>query len=93
MCAVDQGCEIKPSQSHVKIRRDLERGIALESKTNHKMFCYHVRRKLKARSGRCTPNMRNINDENTRKYNDKEKAEILQNQFSSVFNQETDVTR
>ena len=74
-----------------KAKRAFERGIARESKMNPKMFCYHVRRELKTKSG-VAPLLADIKDKNPLKYDDKEKAEVLQNQFSSEFTRETDGT-
>ena len=73
-----------------KGKKDFERETARESKTNPKMLWYHVR-KLKTKCG-VAPLLADIKDKNTLKYDDKEKAEVLQNQFSSVFTRETDGT-
>ena len=67
--------------------RAYEKKIALGSKENPKAFWAHVRQKLKTKPG-VAPLLANNLDLDSTKFNDKEKAEILQNQFSSVFTQE-----
>ena len=65
-------------------KRSFEKGIASRSKTNPKEFWKYVRQKLKTKS--CvSPLLQNINDTNSLKYDDKDKANILQEQFSSVY--------
>ena len=72
-----------------KAKRSYERGIANDSKTIPKRFWYHARRKLKTKSG-ISPLLENVSDKESLKYEDKEKAEILQKQFLSVFTRERD---
>ena len=72
-----------------KAKRSHERSIAFESKVNPKRFWYHTRRKLKSKSG-IAPLLENMKDKDSLKFNDKEKAEILQKQFLSVFKREPD---
>ena len=72
------------------IRRDkriFEKGIALEAKKNPKKFWSHARRKLKTKSG-IAPLLDNPGDKESLRYDDKEKADILQRQFFSVFTHE-----
>ena len=68
-------------------KRKNEKYIADASNTNPKMFWSHVRNKLKTRTG-VAPLLENINDEKSMKFTDEEKANILQDQFSSVFTKE-----
>ena len=49
-----------------------------------KRFWHHARRKLKAKTG-IAPLLEDKKDKNSMRYTDKEKAEILQRQFLSVF--------
>ena len=72
------------------IRRDkrlFEKGIAMKSKTNPKSFWSHARRKLKTKPG-VAPLLEKVQDSGSLKFDDKEKANILQAQFSSVFTRE-----
>ena len=64
-----------------------EQEIALQAKNNPKAFWSHTRRKLKTKCG-VAPLLTNSNDKNSLKFNDQDKANILQNQFSSVFTHE-----
>ena len=65
-----------------------ERRIAQTSKTNPKAFWKHLRRNLKTKPG-IAPLLENLEDKTSLKYSDEEKANILQNQFSSVFLKES----
>jgi hypothetical protein len=67
-----------------KAKRAYERGIANDAKTIPKRFWYHTRRKLKTKSG-IPPLLADVLDKDSLQYDDKEKAEILQKQFLSVF--------
>ena len=60
--------------------------IALRAKNIPKAWS-HTRRKLKIKCG-VAPLLSKINDKNSQKFDDEEKANILQNQFSSVFTHE-----
>ena len=73
-----------------KAKRSYERGIADDAKINPKRFWYHARRKLKCKSSIASL-LEDIKNTNSLKYDDKDKAEILQKQFLSVFTGETDV--
>ena len=68
-------------------RRKFEKGIARKVKTNPKKFWAYTRKKLKTKSG-IAPLLENIIDKDSLKYDDKEKANILQKQFISVFTKE-----
>ena len=72
-----------------KSKRSFEKNIASQSKHNPKAFWNHTRRKLKTKCG-VAPLLSNLKDKNSLKYNDEEKANILQDQFSSVFIKEPD---
>ena len=72
-----------------KAKRFFEKGIAKQCKKNPKGFWAYTRSKLKTRSG-IAPLLSNPEDKETLAYDDKEKADILQNQFSSVFTREPD---
>lgn len=67
-----------------RAKRTYERGVANDAKTIPKRFWYHARRKLKTKSG-IPPLLANVLDKDSLRYEDKEKAEILQKQFLSVF--------
>ena len=64
-----------------------EKNICLRAKENPKLFWAHVRQKLKTKAG-VAPLLADKNDINSTKFDDKEKAEILQQQFSGVFTRE-----
>ena len=68
-------------------KRSYEKDIAAKAKENPKLFWRHVRQKLKTKSG-ISPLLKQNGDCNSTKFEDKEKADILQNQFSSVFTRE-----
>ena len=68
-------------------KRCFEREIGTNCKNNPKVFWSHVRNKLNTKSG-VAPLLENINDKKSIKFDDKEKANILQKQFSSIFTQE-----
>ena len=70
-----------------KAKREFERGIGLKSKSNPKAFWSHIRNRLKTKTG-VAPLLENNDDINSTKFDDKEKANILQKQFSSVFTRE-----
>ena len=61
----------------------------LEIEEQPKAFWSHVQQKLKTKSG-VGPLLENNNDITSTKFDDKEKANILQKQFSSVFTREPD---
>ena len=70
-----------------KSKRSFEKGIASRSKLNPKEFWKYARRNLKTKSG-VSPLLQNKNDPNSLKFDDRDKANILQEQFSSVFTKE-----
>ena len=70
-------------------KKRYEKGICLEGKKNPKAFWAHVRQKLKTKSG-VAPLLENVNDKESTKFDDKEKADILQRQFAGVFTREPD---
>ena len=67
--------------------RYFEKEIGNSCKNNPKVFWSHVRNKLNTKSG-IAPLLENINDKKSIKFDDNEKANILQKQFSSIFTQE-----
>lgn len=67
-----------------KLKRQSERNIASQAKTNPKLFWSHVRSKLKTKSGVAPLE----NENNELKFKEKEKADILQKQYLSVFTKE-----
>lgn len=71
-----------------KAKRRFEREIALQAKTNPKAFWGHTRRYLKTKNG-VAPLLADPKDKNSMKFTDAEKANILLNQFSSVFTRES----
>lgn len=70
-------------------KRKFESGVAEKSKTNPKAFWRHVNGKLKTRVG-VSPLLENEKDKDSMKFSDKEKANILQKQFCSVFTNESE---
>ena len=73
----------------VQARKRYEKNICSKAKINPKLFWAHVRRTLKTKSG-VAPLLKDKKDKNSTKFDDKEKADILQNQFSGVFTCEPD---
>ena len=70
-------------------KRRFESSIAEKSKTNPKPFWSHVRGRLKTKEG-VAPLLGNPKDKTSMKFSDEEKANILLQQFSSVFTHEPD---
>ena len=70
-------------------KRNLEKDIANRSKHCPKVFWSYVRNKLKTKSG-VSPLLKDTSDKTSTAFSDKEKADILQNQFTSVFTKEPD---
>ena len=68
-------------------KRKYEKEIADWSKCNPKPFWAYTRRKLKTIT-RVSPLLENVNDSKSVKFSAIDKANILQNQFSSVFTNE-----
>ena len=66
-----------------KSKREFERNIGIPSK----MFWSHVPSKLKTKTG-VAPLLQDEKDETSTKFNGKEKADILQKQFVSIFTKE-----
>ena len=67
-----------------KAKRAYEQGVANDAKTIPKRFWHHAQRKLKTKSG-IPPLLADVLDKESLRYDDNEKAEILQRQFLSVF--------
>ena len=72
-----------------KAKRNFEKDVSDDAKTNPKKFWFYVRGKMKTRAG-IAPLLRSVNDPTTLCFSDKEKASILQEQFCSVFVNEPD---
>ena len=70
-----------------KARRRFERDIAMKAKTEPKAFWGHTRRKLKTKTG-VAPLLSDPKDSSSMKFDETEKANLLLNQFSSVFTRE-----
>ena len=70
-----------------KDKRRFEQQIAREGKLKPKLFWSHARRKLKTKVG-VAPLLANVDDKNSLVFDDKEKANLFQDQFSSVFTKE-----
>ena len=79
----------KVKRMMIQTKRAHERRICSRSTNNPKIFWKHVRDNLKAKSG-ISPLLESANDERSIKFSDYDKAEILQNQFCSVFTEEPD---
>ena len=72
-----------------KARRQHEASVAADAKTTPNRFWSHARKMLKTRCG-ISPLLKDPDDKSSLKYDDTEKAEILQRQFLSVFTHEPD---
>ena len=70
-----------------KSKRLFEKGIAQRSKSNPKAFWSHTRRKLKTKCN-VAPLLEDVKNKSSLRFKDKEKANILQKRFSSVFTKE-----
>ena len=68
-------------------KRLFEKGLASVSKSDPKRFWKYVRNKLRTKSG-VAPLLHDKKNPNSLKFDDKEKAEILQDQFCSIFTKE-----
>ena len=68
-------------------KRCFAKEIGNSCKNNPKVLWSHVRNKLNTKSG-IAPLLENMNDKKSIKFDDNEKANILQKQFSSIFTQE-----
>ena len=66
-----------------------EKGLAERSKNNPKEMWKYDRSKLRTKTG-VSPLLQNIGDPNSLKFEEKEKAEILQEQFCHVRTKEND---
>ena len=71
-----------------KSKREFERNIGIQSKSNPKISCSHVCSKLKTKTS-VAPLLQDEKDETSTKFDDKEKANILQKQFASAFTKKT----
>ena len=65
-------------------KRRFERDIAKKSKSDPKVFWSHIRHRLETKSG-VAPLLENPQVKDSMKFSDVDKANILQNQFSSVY--------
>ena len=79
--------KVKRMVNHCK--RQFESSIAEKAKTNPKPFWSHVRGRLKTKEG-VAPLLSDPKDKSSMKFTDEEKANILLQQFSSVFTREPD---
>ena len=70
-----------------KSKRNFERNVGIQSKSNPKIFWSHVRSKLKTKTG-VTPLLQDEKDEISTKFDDKVKANILLKQFDIFFTEE-----
>ena len=70
----------------LKSKREFERNIGIQSKSNPKIFWSHVCSKLRTKTG--VASFTDEKDKTSTKFDDKEKANILQKQFVSVFTKE-----
>ena len=78
-------CRVKKLIRQAK--RSFEKELASGSKENPKLFWKYVRSKLRTKSG-VSPLLEDKKNPNSLKFDDSEKAEILQKQFCSVFTKE-----
>ena len=72
-----------------KAKRNFEKDISNNAKSQPKKFWSYVRRKLKTRAG-IAPLLKDVDDPDSLQFDDAEKARILQEQFCSVFVREPD---
>ena len=72
-----------------KVKREFEKGICLKSKSNPKSFWWYVRHKLKTKTG-VAPLFEDNKEQESARFEDQDKTNILQKQFSSVFTREPD---
>ena len=72
-----------------KAKIEFERSIVSKSKDNPKVFWSHIRSKLSTKTG-IAPLLEDEKDPSSTRYDNKEKARILQKQFVSVFTREPD---
>ena len=72
-----------------QVKRRLEERICEQAKKSPKRFWKHVRSSMKTKSG-ISPLLRNPLDKSSLRFTDEDKADILQDQFCSVFTQEPD---
>jgi len=84
--------EYNKVRNKVKLRmtqakREFERNICYRSNENPKIFWSHVRSCLKTKSG-VSPLLDSVTDKESLKFDDYDKANILQRQFCGVFTQE-----
>ena len=68
-------------------KRRYEKSIALQSKENPKCFWAYTRSKMKSKSG-ISPLLSDPKDDTSLMFDDQDKANILQDQFLSVFTNE-----
>jgi hypothetical protein len=68
-------------------KRLFEKGLSDRSKQNPKEFWKYVRSKLRTKTG-VSPLLQDVDDPDSLKFGDKEKSDILQDQFCSVFTRE-----
>ena len=67
-----------------ELKREFERNIGLQSKSNSAIISSNACSKLKTKTG-VTPLLQDEMCETSKKFDDEEKANILQKQFVSVF--------
>ena len=70
-------------------KKDFERKICNQSKENPKVFWSYIRSNLKTKTG-VSPLLEDKDDPTSLRVDDRDKANILQKQFCSVFTQEPD---
>ena len=68
-------------------KKDFEKKIGSDANRNPKRFWAHIRSKLKSRTG-VAPLRQKDTDKSSLRFSDKDKANILQQQFCSVFTRE-----
>ena len=77
----------KVNRLMTRAKRDFEKSVCQDSRNNPKRFWKHIRSCLKTKPG-ISPLLQSTNDETSVCFKDEDKADILQNQFSSVFTEE-----
>ena len=72
-----------------KAKKSYEKNLSAKSKENPKAVWGYIRQKMKTKTG-VAPLLADNNDKDSTTFDDKEKADILQKQFASVFTREPD---
>ena len=90
LCRTEYVCARNLANRRItQVKRRLEQRVCGQAKKNPKRFWNHVRTSMKTKPG-ISPLLRNPKDKSSLCFEDKDKADILQDQFCSVFTKEPD---